>query len=659
MDLAFLLGPEGTRGKPSKPSIKEGQAVFAYNTLTAARPGWPTGKDIRIYVDTKAGDSTVARLPVNSYYADYSGQTARVTADNKNSSFGYVLAVTGDNTTPFYDTGIQVSTEAGVLKARKLYAVDEFKIADKFYANNSGDGYFAHSLGIGGVNTNYNLYVNGTSAFTGNISATTMTMTGDVRYKTQNYTSTPLKVLDEGHNHGHTLLISGDGTTYIGSGEAATNLNNLLQIKDQERLYLVSDQAIYFYTNCSDMSAKKTATLDTNLCFRPETDMTGSIGVCTHRWKEGCFHTLYTSNWFRSTGNTGWYNETYNGGIYMDDTIWIKIFNDKSFHAGSGVIRTDNSLQVGESGVNFYAKRSGDGYFQSSLGIGNTNTLYRLYVDGDSAVNGRLAILHGRYVSNQNSRYQNSAIEIRENDCVGNTKADIGYAPSIGFHWANTAGGFLCLDSKSIFNFKTIDQNRATVDANLRGNADSATRLQTSRTINGTSFNGTANIVTSYWGTSRNFTIGKTTKSVNGSANMSWSTEEITAMSDIITIERTLALTTSWQNVFSGKDVASLLTKTGTYIIQIYVNDSANINGLNHYQEYYSGIMSWTTSSTNSADADEIILHKAGQASNGHNIFLRTARIIGGNLTLQISADISDSTSASKSNLVFKFRRII
>lgn len=58
-------------------------------------------------------------------------------------------------------------------------------------------------------------------------------------------------------------------------------------------------------------------------------------------------------------------------------------------------------------------------------------------------------------------------------------------------------------------------------------NVGSATKLQTARQINGTNFDGTANITTSYWGTARKFTIGNTTKSVNGSANVSWSFADI------------------------------------------------------------------------------------------------------------------------------------
>lgn len=61
------------------------------------------------------------------------------------------------------------------------------------------------------------------------------------------------------------------------------------------------------------------------------------------------------------------------------------------------------------------------------------------------------------------------------------------------------------------------------------GNAATATKLQTARTINGTSFNGSANITTANWGTARTITIGNTGKSVNGSGNVSWSLSEIGA----------------------------------------------------------------------------------------------------------------------------------
>lgn len=66
-------------------------------------------------------------------------------------------------------------------------------------------------------------------------------------------------------------------------------------------------------------------------------------------------------------------------------------------------------------------------------------------------------------------------------------------------------------------------------EGSITGNAGTATALQTARTINGTSFNGSANITTSVWGTSRTLTIGATGKAVDGSAAVSWSLAEIGA----------------------------------------------------------------------------------------------------------------------------------
>jgi len=45
----------------------------------------------------------------------------------------------------------------------------------------------------------------------------------------------------------------------------------------------------------------------------------------------------FCNNWWRSTGNSGWYNETYGGGIWMSDSTWIRTYNSKRFLADSGL----------------------------------------------------------------------------------------------------------------------------------------------------------------------------------------------------------------------------------------------------------------------------------------------------------------------------------
>lgn len=89
-----------------------------------------------------------------------------------------------------------------------------------------------------------------------------------------------------------------------------------------------------------------------------------------------------------------------------------------------------------------------------------------------------------------------------------------------------SAGQFINTSySSTVANNYNTNVSRPT--SSYANRAASADRLTTARSINGTNFDGTANITTSYWGTARNFTIGNTTRSVNGSDNVSWSFADI------------------------------------------------------------------------------------------------------------------------------------
>ncbi len=56
------------------------------------------------------------------------------------------------------------------------------------------------------------------------------------------------------------------------------------------------------------------------------------------------------AGWHRSHGQTGWYSETYGGGIYMVDTTWVRVYNNKSFYA-QGKIQSDTGVYVGGTHV--------------------------------------------------------------------------------------------------------------------------------------------------------------------------------------------------------------------------------------------------------------------------------------------------------------------
>jgi hypothetical protein len=94
---------------------------------------------------------------------------------------------------------------------------------------------------------------------------------------------------------------------------------------------------------------------------------------------------------------------------------------------------------------------------------------------------------------------------------------------------AQAAGNYVTTDNvnQTIAGTKTFS---SLISGSVSGNAGTATTLATARNINGTSFNGSGNITTAEWGTSRNLTIGNTVRSVNGSTNYSWSLSDIGAL---------------------------------------------------------------------------------------------------------------------------------
>ena len=47
---------------------------------------------------------------------------------------------------------------------------------------------------------------------------------------------------------------------------------------------------------------------------------------------------FYCGNWFRSTGSTGWYNESYAGGIHMSDSTYVRTYGSKIFYCDQYII---------------------------------------------------------------------------------------------------------------------------------------------------------------------------------------------------------------------------------------------------------------------------------------------------------------------------------
>jgi hypothetical protein len=219
----------------------------------------------------------------------------------------------------------------------------------------------------------------------------------------------------------------------------------------------------------------------------------------------------------------GDYDTTSQGGAF---TQWLKMYRGQAQFTGNVSASTFTGALSGNAST---ASKWATG---RAIKIGNTSKT----VDGSGDLSWSLseigaAPVQGRVVTDYNNfrdsgfygvsgtgsnapsnNFYGSLIVARNSDTGLQIAGGHGNNMLAFRGWSNTGGSWQSW--KNLFH-----------DA-YHPNAD---KLTTARTINGTSFDGTANITTSSWGTARTLTIGNTARPVNGSSNVSWSLAEIGA----------------------------------------------------------------------------------------------------------------------------------
>ena len=157
--------------------------------------------------------------------------------------------------------------------------------------------------------------------------------------------------------------------------------------------------------------------------------------------------TIHTGNWYRSIGNTGWYNETYAGGWHMSDATWIRAYNDKNVYT-KGVFQADggfngalhgtadNSNTVAGFAVsgsrnnvgNQIVRTDGNGYLQTGY-INSSN--------GDEGNDSNPSRVWGTNGGDSYLRtYLTSALSVNYANIAGNANAVNGHV----FNWSGQGG---------------------------------------------------------------------------------------------------------------------------------------------------------------------------------------------------------------------------
>ena len=80
-------------------------------------------------------------------------------------------------------------------------------------------------------------------------------------------------------------------------------------------------------------------------------------------------NSIQCGDWFRSTGHSGWYHQDYGGGIYMEDSNFIRNFGSKRLRIQTDTYDTLRLVRTSGSGGSSIAFYNGGGTFRGQLGV--------------------------------------------------------------------------------------------------------------------------------------------------------------------------------------------------------------------------------------------------------------------------------------------------
>jgi hypothetical protein len=321
-----------------------------------------------------------------------------------------------------------------------------------------------------------------------------------------------------------------------------------------ERLVLTSDQDIIFYTNCNTVANRKKAVLNNSLNFIPYDNNTGSIGSSSNYWSTMYASESYSTTFHGNldgkpvvTYTAGTSSESKYSIPFLEKTIasdgYYSVNANDSMCAtnkigtdsviGYSGLRLGNTTPSGTDGnkygrISLYAQQStSDSNANSSYGIIRTaaqltatrtwtfpdkagtvaltsditdtkTTQTKLTVSTTSNQGIKRPLLFGCAATNTDNSYADGVTEITATTATNTVNMS-------GLAWLETnyytSGGY-SIDGSSMNGksyaiicagaFKSVTTRGFIGD--LSGNAGSASKLATARTINGEEFNGTANI---------------------------------------------------------------------------------------------------------------------------------------------------------------------
>lgn len=183
------------------------------------------------------------------------------------------------------------------------------------------------------------------------------------------------------------------------SFDGTEDVNGTLSGAPAIELYYSTPHIDFHYNNSSaDYTSRIIETSSGLLQFTHNVAVNGNLGIGTiaSTYKLDVNGDIHTNGWLRTTGNVGWYSQSYGGGWYMTDSTYIRTYGGRKVYSNNGylapysgtvwinmatranIIDGDQN-QSTDSAHALYRVKSSSGHAVCFGGLGDTVGFYGFY----------------------------------------------------------------------------------------------------------------------------------------------------------------------------------------------------------------------------------------------------------------------------------------